>query len=66
LLAQRGADIKIWNRPNKSGWTPLRIAEGYRFGNFKPSPPTIAALQEVMLAAGVEPVSQPVVPSAAK
>ena len=64
LLAQKGADIKIWNRPNKSGWTPLRIAEGYRFGNYKPSPPTVAALQEVMLAAGVEPVSQPKAASA--
>jgi hypothetical protein len=28
---------------------------GYRFGNFKPSPETEAALREVMIAAGVEP-----------
>lgn len=52
LLAAKGADIKIWNRKNKAGWTPLEIAEGYRFGNFKPSPPTIEALRKIMLAAG--------------
>lgn len=57
LLAGKGAKIDVWNRPNKHGWTPLIIAEGRRFGNFKPSPPTIAALREVMLAAGVTPVS---------
>ncbi|MCC6536635.1 MAG: ankyrin repeat domain-containing protein [Bryobacterales bacterium] len=52
LLARRGANIKVWNQPNKRGWSPLAIAEGYRFGNFKPSPPTIAALHKVMTAAG--------------
>jgi len=56
LMAQ-GADIEIWNRPNKYGWTPLRIAEGYRPGNFRPSADTIAALQRVMKQAGVEPVT---------
>lgn len=56
FLASKNADIKIWNRPNKQGWTPLTIAEGYRFGNFKPSPDTIAAFRKVMLAAGVDPV----------
>jgi ankyrin repeat protein len=55
LLAKRGAAIDVWNRPNKHGWTPLAIAEGYRFGNFKPAPEVIAALHEVMLAAGVTP-----------
>ena len=55
LLAEKGANIEIWNRKNKWGWTPLRIAEGYRVGNFKPSFETIAALQQVMLAAGVTP-----------
>ncbi len=53
LLAKRGADVKVWNRPNRRGWSPLAIAEGYRFGNFKPSSPTIAALHKVMTAAGV-------------
>lgn len=55
FLASRGAKIELWNRPNKFGWTPLAIAVGYRFGNFKPSPDTEAAVREVMLAAGVTP-----------
>ena len=57
-LADRGADIKVWNRPNRFGWTPLAIATGYRFGNFKPSTVTIAALRQVMLKAGVPPPAE--------
>jgi uncharacterized protein len=53
FLAQKGADIKVWNQKNSHGWTPLTIAEGHRFGNFKPSPDTVAALVKVMKAAGV-------------
>jgi len=48
LLAEKGARIKVWNRKNKYGWTPLSIAEGHRPGNFKPSPETVAALSRVM------------------
>ena len=55
FLAGKGAKIEIWNRTNKFGWTPLAIAVGYRFGNFKPSPETEAAIREVMIAAGVTP-----------
>jgi ankyrin repeat protein len=55
FLAAKGAKIDIWNRPDKFGWTPLAIAAGYRFGNFKPSPETEAAVREVMIAAGVTP-----------
>ncbi len=55
FLAGKGAKIEIWNRKNKQGWTPLTIAEGYRFGNYKPSPPTVAALRRVMKAAVVSP-----------
>ena len=55
LLAAKGARIDIWNRTDKFGWTPLAIAVGYRFGNFKPSPDTEAAIREVMIAAGVTP-----------
>lgn len=55
LLSDNGAKIEIWNQKNKYGWTPLLIAEGYRPGNFKPSPETIAAIHRVMLAAGVAP-----------
>jgi ankyrin repeat protein len=55
FLASKGANITVWNREDKFGWTPLAIAVGYRFGNFKPSPDTEAALREVMIAAGVTP-----------
>ena len=55
FLAERGADINVWNRPNKLGLTPLKIAYGYRPGNFRPSPDTIAAIQRAMIAAGVTP-----------
>jgi uncharacterized protein len=56
LLADKGARIEIWNRPNKSGYTPLVIAEGHRPGlNFRPSLPTVAAFHRAMLAAGVTP-----------
>ena len=55
FLAAKGAKIDVWNRENKFGWTPLAIAVGYRFGNFKPSPDTEAAIREVMIAAGVTP-----------
>ena len=58
FLAAKGANIEIWNKPNSHGWTPLTIAEGYRFGNFKPSPDTVAAMVKVMKAAGV-PIPPP-------
>jgi ankyrin repeat protein len=55
FLADHGAKIEIWNKPNRYGWTPLLLAEGYRPGNFKPSFETVAAIHKVMLAAGVTP-----------
>ena len=55
LLAAKGARSDVWNRENKFGWTPLAIAAGYRFGNFKPSPITEAAVRDVMIAAGITP-----------
>jgi hypothetical protein len=55
FLAASGAKIEVWNRNDRFGWTPLAIAVGYRFGNFKPSPETEAAIREVMIAAGVTP-----------
>jgi hypothetical protein len=42
---------------------PLRIAEGYGFGNFKPSADTVAALHRVLLAAGVAPTGQSAPPA---
>jgi ankyrin repeat protein len=55
LLDAKGAKIEVWNQKNKRGWTPLLIAEGHRFGNFKPSFETIAAIHEVMIAHGLTP-----------
>ena len=53
FLADHGAKIEIWNRKDKQGWTPLTIAEGYRFGNFKPNFETMAVFRLIMSAAGV-------------
>ena len=53
LLAERGAEPGLWSRANKHGWTPLYIAEGYRPGNFKPAPLTIAALELLMAEKGI-------------
>jgi ankyrin repeat protein len=49
FLADNGAKIEVWNKTNK---TPLWIADGHRFGNFKPSPDTIAVFRRIMTAAG--------------
>jgi uncharacterized protein len=59
FLASHGAKIDVWNRKNKQGWTPLTIAEGHRFGNFKPSLVTVAAFHQVMSAAGAQTVVRP-------
>ena len=53
LLAERGADPQIWNRPNKLGVTPLFIAEGYGHRLPRPDAPTIEAVTKLMLAAGL-------------
>ena len=55
FLSDNGADINVWNRKNKRGWTPLLIAEGHRPGNFRLSPETIIAVLRVMRDAEVEP-----------
>jgi uncharacterized protein len=55
FLAEQGAKPEVWNQKNKSGWTPVLIAEGYRPGNFKPSHETLAALHTIMRAAGLTP-----------
>jgi ankyrin repeat protein/fermentation-respiration switch protein FrsA (DUF1100 family) len=52
VLVENGASIDVWNHENRAGWTPLVIAVGYRPGNFRPSPDTIAAIEESMIAAG--------------
>jgi ankyrin repeat protein len=67
LLADRGARVTVWHRKNKTGLTPLVIAEGYRPGlNFRPSPETVAALHRVMLTAGVTPPASSGPPASTK
>lgn len=61
LLAERGADVAVWNRENKWGWTPLAIARGHRPGNYRPAPDTIAAIEAVMRNAGIAPPDEPAV-----
>ncbi len=53
LLADSGADPSLWSQPNRHGWTPLYIAEGYRPGNFKPAPRMILAIQALMAKHGL-------------
>ena len=55
FLDAKGAKIAIWNQKNHRGWTPVLVAEGHRYGNFKPSFETIAAFHEVMRAHGLTP-----------
>lgn len=55
LLASRGMRFGVWYTKNKRGWTPLLIAEGHRFGNFKPSFETIDAIKRELIAQGVTP-----------
>ncbi|MDP3069567.1 MAG: ankyrin repeat domain-containing protein [Opitutaceae bacterium] len=47
LLDEKGAKLEVWNTKNKRGWTPLLIAEGHRFGNFKPGFSTIEAFHDL-------------------
>jgi ankyrin repeat protein len=48
-LAEKGARMDVWNRPNSKGWTPLKITEGIQRGmNIVSSPPTAAVIREVM------------------
>ena len=55
LLAERGADPKVWSKPNKYGRTPLFIAEGLvnPGGVPRPDAPTLEAVTKLMLAAGL-------------
>jgi ankyrin repeat protein len=55
LLTELGADPHVWYRENRHGWTPHRIAQGYRPGSFKPSPEMIAAIERALRGAGIEP-----------
>jgi ankyrin repeat protein len=49
VLADHGADINVWNKKNKWGWTPLMIAEGLFYANsFKRHPETAALLRRLL------------------
>jgi len=50
-LADKGARVDVWNRPNSKGFTPLKIAEGIQRGmNIVSSPDTAAAIRQVLTA----------------
>ena len=53
LLAVRGADPRVWKKPNQAGGTPLFIAEGYADRSPQPDAKTIEAITKLMLAAGI-------------
>jgi ankyrin repeat protein len=58
FLASR-ASVDVWNRPNKKGWTPLKIAEGIQRGmNIVSSPVTAAAIREVLAGVGATAAPQ--------
>lgn len=59
LLDSRGARITVWNQNNRSGWTPLLIAQGYRHGNFRPIAEMEAVISKVMKARGATPQAAP-------
>jgi len=59
-LVDHGAKLEIWNQKNKTGWTPLRIADGVLLGtSIRSSAPTSAMLREIMSAAGVSTYVEP-------
>jgi uncharacterized protein len=55
LLVAKGAKIELWNKKNVRGWTPQLIAEGHRYGNFKPDFDTLDAVKKELLAHGITP-----------
>lgn len=48
LLDELGARMEVWNQKNQSGWTPLKITQGYRPGNFRPIEKSEKALLAIM------------------
>lgn len=55
LLDELGAEIEVWHQKNQSGWTPLKITQGYRPGNFRPIKKSEKALLAIMAKHGVTP-----------
>jgi ankyrin repeat protein len=49
FLAEHGAKVEVWNRPNKKGWTPFRITEGIPVGmNIAGDAATNAAIRSIL------------------
>jgi ankyrin repeat protein len=61
FLIDKGAKIEVWNQKNKTGWTPLRMADGVMFGGaaIRSSAELATTLRKVMSAAGVSTVVEP-------
>src|SRR5258708_27558279 len=57
FLVDKGAKIEVWNQKNKTGWTPLRLAEGviYGGGDLRHVPPTRAQVPRPRKEAGCTP-----------
>lgn len=55
LLDELGADPAHWHQPNSSGWTPLKITQGYRPGNFRPIAKSEKALRTILRKHGIDP-----------
>ena len=53
LLNEYGANPHLYNVENYRGWTPLFIAEGYRYGLPRPSQATIEVITGFMGEAGI-------------
>jgi ankyrin repeat protein len=49
FLADNGAKLEVWNKPNDKGWTPLKIVEGIPIGmNIAGDAPTRAVVRQLM------------------
>jgi ankyrin repeat protein len=61
FLLDKGAKIDVWNKKNKTGWTPLRMADGVMFGGaaIRSSAEVAVILRKSMSAAGVSTVVEP-------
>jgi len=53
LLAEKGAKVEVWNKPNKKGASPLEIAMKTKSNkSASDSPRTVTAIQELLTKAG--------------
>ena len=46
FLADHGAKIDVWNQKTSTAGRRWPSPEGHRFGNFKPSAETVAAISQ--------------------